>query len=138
MGDEREQQLLALSDDELFRRGACHIFADELYQQLASKGFVLRRIAEGHIPRFQAYHIYVARGDTAIDYRGITTESALIAECFEFRRRNNYPWADYRACPCDPKTLFAVCKEIDEPGTYNCWHHRIGDDFVQDCRRRAR
>ncbi len=74
MGSLLEEELLALSDQELFRGGGFHVFADELYQCLASKGFVLRRIAEGQHRRFRAYHVYVAKGDTAIDCQGIRTE----------------------------------------------------------------
>src|SRR5580700_677353 len=86
MGSLSEQELLALSDQELFRGGGCHVFADELYQCLASKGFVLRRIAEGQHPRFRAYHVYVANGDAAVDCQGTRTESGMLADCVEFRR----------------------------------------------------
>lgn len=112
-------------------------FADELYRRLGSKGFVLRRIAQGQHPRFRAYHVYVARGDTAVDSDGIKTESGMLADFVEFRRKNHYPLTEHNAFPCDPKTLFEVCEAIDEPGAHNCWYHRIGDHFVEECRRRA-
>jgi hypothetical protein len=138
MSSRSEEELLALSDQDLFRGGGCHVFGDELYQRLASKGFVLRRIAEGQHPRFQAYHVYVARGDTAIDCQGIRTESGMLEERVEFRRKNNYPLTEYKAFPCEQKSLFEACNNLDEPGPHNCWYHRIGDHFVHECRRRAR
>ncbi len=133
-----EQELLALSDQELFRGGGCHVFADELYQRLSSKGFVLRCIAQGPHRRFQACHVYIAKGDTAVDCQGTRTESGMLADLVEFRRKNNYPLTEYKAFPCEQKSLFEVCKNVDEPGPHNCWYHRIGDHFVQECRRRAR
>ena len=138
MGLLSEEELLALIDQELFRGGGCHVFADELYQRLASKGFVLRRIAEGQHLRRRGYHVYVAKGNTAIDCQGIRTESGMLAECVEFRRQNDYPMTDYEAFPCDQKSLFEVRNNLDEPGSHNRWYHRIGDHFVQECRRRAR
>jgi hypothetical protein len=132
-----ENELLALSDEELFQGGGCHVFADELYERLASKGFVLRRIAEGELPRFRAHHVYVAKGDTAVDYRGIGTESGLIAERVEFRRTNNFPIPKYEAFPIERASLFQLCKAASDSGPHNCWYHRIGEHFVQECRRRA-
>ena len=138
MGSSSEQELLALSDEELFRGGACHVFADELYQRLASKGFALRRIAEGQHPSRRAHHVYVAKGDIAVDCQGTRTESSMLADRVEFRRKNNYPPTDYKAFPCEQKSLFEVCNKVGEPEPHNCWYHRIGDHFVQECRRRAR
>lgn len=132
-----ETDLLALSDEELFAGGGCHVFADALYQRLAPKGFLLRRIAEGQLPRLRAHHVYVAKGDTAVDYRGITTESDLIAERVEFRRTNNFPIPEYQAFPIEQESLFQLCKTASDSGPHNCWYHRIGEYFVQECRRRA-
>src|ERR1700730_2600637 len=132
------EELLELGDEELFRRGACHVFADELYHYLAPKGFVLRRIAEGQNPRFQAYHVYVTKGDSAVDCDGIGSESAMLADYVEFRRKNGYPMTEYKAFPCEQKTLFEVCEDLDEPRPRNCWYHRIADHFVTVCRQRAR
>jgi hypothetical protein len=137
MGSLSEQELLVLSDEELFRGGGCHVFADELYQRLASKAFVLRRIAQGQHPRFQAYHVYVAKGNTAIACQGIRTESGMLADFIEFRRKNNYPLTEYKAFRCEQKSLFEVCSNLDEPGQHNRWYHRIGKQFVRECRRRA-
>jgi len=138
MGSLSEDELLELSDEELFRGGGCHVFAGELYHHLESKGFVLRRIAQGRHPRFRAYHVYVTKGDTAIDIDGIKSEAGMLEELVEFRRNNGYPLTEYAAFPCEPQTLFDVCGAIDEPGLHNCWYHRIGDHFVNECRRRAR
>lgn len=133
-----EQELLALPDQELFCGGGCHVFADELYQCLSPSGFQLRRIAEGQHPRSLAYHVYVAKGDTAVDCEGIKSESGMLSHYVESRRKNRYPATEYKAFPCDQKSLFEVCNNVDDPEPRNCWYHRIGDHFVQECRRRAR
>ena len=99
-----EQDLLALSDQDLFCGGGCHVFADELFQCLASDGFVLRRIAEGRHPRFQAYHVYVAKGDTAIDCEGIKSESGMLSDYVGSRRKHRYPLTEYKAYPCEQKS----------------------------------
>ena len=133
-----EQELLALSDQDLFCGGGCHVFADELYRQLAYNGFELRRIAEGQLFRFQAYHVDVAKGDTAVDCEGIKSESGMLSDYVESRRKNRYPLTEDKAFPCEQKSLFEVCDNTDDHEPHNCWYHRIGSDFVQECRRRAR
>ena len=133
-----EEELLALSDQDLFCGGGCHVFADELYQRLASDGFTPRRIAEGRDLRFQAYHVYVAKADKAVDCEGIKTESGMLSDYLECRRKNRWPPTEYKAFPCEQKSLFEVCHDVNEPEPVNRWHHRIGSHFVQECRRRAR
>jgi hypothetical protein len=116
-----EQELLALSDQDLFCGGGCHVFADELYRRLACNGFELRRIAEGQHPRSRAHHVYVAKGDTTVDCEGIRSESGMLSDYVESRRKNRYPLTDYKAFPCEPRSLFEVCDNIDESGPHNCW-----------------
>jgi len=129
-----------LSDDkELFSKGACHIFADELYKRLAPHGFTLRRLADTNraTVEFEALHVYVGKGSTMVDVDGIRNQTDFIQEMEEFR--NNKPVPAFKVFQCLREELFTpIARESDaEEGIGNRWNHIIEEDFIAECRKRA-
>lgn len=134
-----EKQLLELGDDELFCRGGCHIFADELFERLQAKGFVLRRLADGDHRRFAAYHVYVSRGDMMVDVNGVGSEQSLISRLVQDRQSCGYKGPiKFESHLCDRSSLFIKMDCPEESEDVNCWYLPAGQNFVEVCRRRAR
>jgi hypothetical protein len=131
-------QTLADGDTKLFIEGACHIFADELHERLAIKGFTFRRLADKNMGSRQgkALHVYMARGDEFIDVNGLQKECDLIQRLNTIR----LPWvSNLQPIECTREELFTSVPwhNDSERGIRNQWGLNLDKEFVEACRRRA-
>jgi hypothetical protein len=131
-------QTLADSDTTLFSEGACHVFADELHERLAIKGFTFRRLADKNMASRQgeALHVYVARGDQLIDVNGLQKECDFIQRLHTIR----LPWvSNLQAIECTREEVFTPVPwhNDSERGVRNQWGLYLDIEFVKACRRRA-
>jgi len=131
-------QKLADDDTTLFSEGACHVFADELYERLAIKGFTFRRLADKSMVSRQgaALHVYLGRGERFVDVNGLHTERDLIQEM----QTHRLPWvSDLQPIECTRGELFTPVPELNdsEHGVRNQWGLYLDIEFVEACRKRA-
>ncbi len=133
---------LLCDDKTLFTHGACHIFADELATRLVPLGFVLKRLADINrcSPQQQALHVFLSRADKMVDVNGIQ----YVAGYVQAKRQDwldlDGPRSNFQVLDCSQPELFKkIPSEADEErGARNKWHLLIDDDFVAECRERAR
>src|SRR5437763_1152427 len=80
-------QTLLGDDATLFSEGACHIFADELYNRLATHGFRFRRLDDTNMVTREgrALHVYLGNHEQMVDVKGIRGERDFIDEMFAIR-----------------------------------------------------
>jgi hypothetical protein len=136
------QEKLNGDDNTLFKKGACHVFADELFPRFASHGFSLRRLADTNATsdQMQALHVYLVRDDVMFDVGGRGSEATYIQEAIDYRTKTGGPVPSFCPIPCSRDELFtAVVRECDdERGLRNHWWHFLDEEFIAECRRRAK
>jgi hypothetical protein len=135
-----EAELLAQSDLKLFDGGGCHIFAAELHEDLEQFEFALRMIADVKGDwRSQALHVFLGKGELMVDVHGTRKQTDVLCEWTQFRSSQHGPPFQYDVFPCSYDELFKrYANKNDDLGIVNKFNHRIGEHFVQECRRRAR
>lgn len=149
---DRPKELLALSDNDLFLGGACHIFADELSTMFLEQDYRLCAVeaeqwmhhpdsGEELFRKIGLVHVMVGKDDAVIDVNGIILESNYLDEyCINHHRfcglRSDFRKASLRDCSRDE--LFKL--ELDEEETGPMSIHRLclHPEFVAEARSRAR
>lgn len=128
------------SDFDLFRQGACHIFADELMQLLPTpKGQMKRiRLAKQHFC-FEAVHVYIEKGGIAFDvYEPMPEQECLNRAKEQWSKPGDE--AEVETFPCGKDDLF--CRDENsystEVGWKSGWNLYLDAEFVAACRFRAR
>ena len=120
------RELLNARDEDLFSRGACHIYAVELKNCWPELSIKHAGNADSIGPT-RAMHVYAAAGDYKIDVSGPANEA-------EYLESKNYvPWevSVHELMKIDPTRSSAN-------GPLNQWRHNLDPEFVSCASERAR
>jgi hypothetical protein len=128
---EELRQLLNAPDDELFTKGACHIYAIELKQRCPESKIKQAGIRHVGLPigtiRVSPRHAYGAFGDCKIDVRGVVNEAEYLKS------------EDYVAREVSEDELMTMdSTKSSVNGPLNQWRHYLHAEFVARASERAR
>jgi hypothetical protein len=120
------QELLNASDEDLFRGGACHIYAVQLKK--CCPGLKIRRAGNADsIGPTTAMHVYTAVGDFMIDVFGPANEAQY------------HQSKGYRAWDVSVAELTKVDpRRSSDNGPLNRWRHYLDPEFISLASARAR
>lgn len=132
--------LLETPDRELFMGGACHLFAVVLAEHLGPDGFCLCRLDDANLRsrHGRARHVFLVRGTTMADVRGLRG----LADYIEQRRlkavREGWRVREERALPCSTDELLTPTGPTESSDRGNKWSLILDEDFCAVCQDRAR
>jgi hypothetical protein len=129
---------LEQNDHDLFCKGACHVFAITLQEQLQEEGYELKRfqLSRSKNDIEKAHHIYAFRKGFIIDINGIKSEKEYILCAIE-----PYITKHGRICPPKTETFDTSAEEILEKSKkkhfLNKWELFVDDGFIRKAKDRA-
>jgi hypothetical protein len=108
------------SDLEFFKAGACHILAHVFLETFENAGFSAYIIHPLSAER--GFHVFVARGDVAFDYRGYSSREQLVQDFIRQRTVQDPKWrCDVTSLP--PPVVTAEFCEQYKHRNFNQYHH---------------
>ena len=141
---EENRESLDLNDEELFTRGACHVFASVLIHQIPDQVFELAMVSSVFPTHpncnTQARHIVCSRGEFIVDVRGVRMWSDYVEqETAKLREWYSRILSDVRLTrtAITEDDLFTVARDTPRYGPVNRWEHCLEADFLVEARSRA-